>query len=175
MEGERGPSRLQSEAARKLRAVLGAGQGPLTLKVIVRIWVPTLSEMGNRCTILKREATYYKLHFTKDTLKQTILQINYNSLFKNGLRKIKEHSDFLPETGLWGRQKKRDVERGVSSLPPSFREEIAVAGGGSAERWSGSGFMLPSTSQMPGLRLRQSVYPRMQPYGQWGHDSFYPQ
>ena len=65
-----------------------------------RIWVSTLSEMGNRCTILKREATYYKLHFTKDTLKQTILQINYNSLFKNGLRKIKEPSDILLETGL---------------------------------------------------------------------------
>lgn len=71
----------------------------MTLKVIVRIWVSTLSEMGNRCIILKREATYYKLHFTKNTLKQTMLQINYNSLFKNGLRKIKEHSDFLLETG----------------------------------------------------------------------------
>lgn len=72
----------------------------MTLKVIVRIWVSTQSEMGNRCIILKREATYYKLHFTKNTLKQTMLQINYNSLFKNGLRKIKEHSDFLLETGL---------------------------------------------------------------------------
>ena len=119
--------------ARKLRAVLGAGQDPVTVKVIARIWVSTLSEMGNWCTILKREATYYKLHFTKGTLKQTILQINYNSLFKHGLRKIKEPSDILLETGLWGRQKKWDMERGVSSLPPSFREEIPVAGGGSAE------------------------------------------
>lgn len=86
--------------AGKLRAVLGAGQDPVTVKVIARIWVSTLSEMGNWCTILKREATYYKLHFTKGTLKQTILQINYNSLFKHGLRKIKEPSDILLETGL---------------------------------------------------------------------------
>lgn len=130
-EGEWGASWLQWEGPEKQEP--SWGQGSRVCEPWRLWWGSGFPSEWNGESVYNFEERSYILQiaFTKNTLKQTMLQINYNSLFKNGLRKIKSTlTSFLRLAREVGRRK---TWKGVSSLPPSFREEIAVAGGGSAE------------------------------------------